>query len=168
MWVWLSVLVGLFVALGLVIYVIGLFLPRFHRASGEALIPAPPAQVAAVIRAVERQPEWRRRVTAVDVVERHADGLRYIERQGRDAIPFDFAETVRDARFTSTIADAKLPFGGTWTIELAPDGAGTRVRIVEEGEVRSPVFRFFAKLVIGHEGTIRAYLADLERVFAAG
>ena len=163
MLIWLGIGVGVLVGLGLIIYAIGAMLPRAHVARAEALIPAPPARVAAMIRAVEEQPRWRKGVTAIEIVERRADGLRYIERQGRDAILFDFAETVPDARFAGTIADPKLPFGGSWTWDLVPQGEGTLVRIEEDGEVRSPVFRFFAKFVFGHEATMRRYLADLER-----
>lgn len=168
MWKWVAVAAAVPVGLGLIVYGIGALLPRLHVARAETLVGAPPARVAATIRAVEAQPRWRKGVTAIEVVERRANGLRYIERQGRDAILFDFAETVPDARFTSTIADPALPFGGTWTIVLTPEGAGTRVRIEEEGEVRSPVFRFFARFVFGHEATMRAYLADLERTLATG
>lgn len=160
---WLAIGVGVLVGLGLIIYAIGAMLPRAHVARVEALIPAPPERVAALVRAVEAQPRWRKGVTAIDVVERRADGLRYIERQGRDSILFDFAETVPDARFTGTIADPKLPFGGSWTWDIVPESEGTRVRIVEDGEVKSPVFRFFAKFVFGHEATMRRYLADLQR-----
>ena len=164
---WVAIIIGVIVALGLVIYVIGAMLPRAHVAQVEALIAAPPARVAALVRDVEAQPHWRERVTAIEVVERRPDGLRYIERQGRDAILFDFAETVPDERFTGTIADPKLPFGGRWTWDIEAEGEGTRVRIVEDGEVKSPVFRFFAKFVFGHDATMRSYLADLERAAAS-
>ena len=163
---WLAIGTGVLVGLGLIIYAIGALLPRAHVARAEALIAALPARVAALVRGVEAQPHWRKGVTAIEVVERRADGLRYIERQGRDAILFDFAETVPDARFTGTIADPKLPFGGSWTWDIVPEGEGTRVRIEEDGEVKSPVFRFFAKFVFGHEATMRKYLADLERAAA--
>lgn len=166
MLIWVMIAAGLVVGLGLVVYATGAMLPRYHVARAEAFIPASPERLAALVRAVEAQPEWRKRVTAIEVVERRADGLRYIERQGRDAILFDFAETVPGARFTGIIADPKLPFGGSWTWDIVPEGGGTRVRIVEDGEVRSPVFRFFARIVFGQEATMRSYLADLERAAA--
>ena len=164
---WIAIVAAVPIGLGLIVYGIGALLPRGHVARAEALIAAPPERVAAMVRAVEAQPRWRTGVTAIEVVERRQDGLRYVERQGRDAILFDFAEEAPDTRFTSRIADPDLPFGGTWTIALVPEGTGTRVRIEENGEVRSPVFRFFSTLVFGHEGTMRAYLADLERTLAA-
>ncbi len=167
MLIWLGIIVGTLVGLILLISAAGAMLPRAHVARVEALLSAPPARVAAMVRDVEAQPRWRRGVTAIEVVERRADGLLYIERQGRQPILFDFAETVPDTRFVGTIADPKLPFGGTWTFALTPEGAGTRLGIEEDGEVRNPAFRFLAKFVFGHEATMRRYLADLERALAA-
>ncbi|HEX8216147.1 MAG TPA: SRPBCC family protein, partial [Allosphingosinicella sp.] len=143
---------------------IGAMLPRDHVASAEAIVAAPPADVAALVRDVAGQPRWRGSVETIEVLERRpSGGLLYVERSGGDSITFDFAEEVRGARFRSTIADPALPFGGAWTIALAPAGAGTRISIEERGEVRDPVYRFFSRFVFGHEGTMRAWLADLER-----
>jgi hypothetical protein len=66
-------------------------------------------------------------------------------------------------QFVSRIADPNLPFGGTWTIDLKPEGAGTRVTITEHGEVYNPIFRFMSRFVFGHTATIDAYLTALQR-----
>jgi hypothetical protein len=141
----------------------GWLLPRDHVAAVEAVLAATPGEVAALVRDVEAQPRWRSGVTSVEVGERRPAGLHYVERSGGDAIAFDFTEEVPDRRFRSTIADPELPFGGAWTIDLAPQGGGTRIRIEEKGFVTHPVYRFFAALVFGHERTMRSYLADLQR-----
>ena len=104
-------------------------------------------------------------MTAIEIVGRSERALRYVERQGGDSILFELVEEAPGARFRSTIADPDLPFGGAWTIALAPEGAGTRVRIEENGEVRDPAYRFFSALVFGHDGTMKAYLADMARSF---
>lgn len=66
-------------------------------------------------------------------------------------------------RFVTEITDKKLPFGGTWTYELADDGAGSRLTIVEHGYVYNPVFRFISRYVIGHTRSLDAYFAGLEQ-----
>jgi uncharacterized protein YndB with AHSA1/START domain len=142
---------------------VGSLLPRDHVASAEAVLPAPPDEVAKLVREVEAQPRWRTGVSAVEVRVRRADGLRYVEHSGGEAIAFDFAEEKPGRRFRSRIDDPSLPFGGAWTIDLEPDGGGTRVRIEERGFVAHPVYRFFATLVFGHERTMKAYLGDLRR-----
>ena len=61
------------------------------------------------------------------------------------------------------MADPKLPFGGTWTYEVQPDGTGSAVTITEDGEVYNPIFRFVSRFFIGYEGTLRQYASDVER-----
>jgi hypothetical protein len=154
------------VAAVILVFAVGLLLPRDHVASAEAVVPAAPETVAGLVRDVEAQPRWRGAVTAIEVRERRPDGLRYVEHSGDEAILFDFSEEQAGRRFRAAIADPGLPFGGAWTIEVAPEAGATRVRIEERGFVTHPVYRFFATLVFGHKGTIKAYLADLQR--AAG
>lgn len=163
MWKWIFGIAAVPVGLLAVSAGIGVILPREHVAEAEIQLPAPPARVAAMIRDVEGQPRWRSGVTAVDVLERRPDGVRYVEHSGGEAITFDFVEERNGERFRSTIADHDLPFGGFWTISLLPEGGGTRVRIREEGHVGNPIFRFISTLFLGHEKTMRTYLADLER-----
>jgi uncharacterized protein YndB with AHSA1/START domain len=163
MWKWLIGIAAVPVAGAAIVTAVGLMLPREHIASAEAVVPAPPERVAALVREVEAQPSWRGGVTAIEVLERRGSALRYVERSGGETITFDFAEERPGERFRSTIADPDLPFGGFWTVTLAPHGEGTRVLIEEQGHVTNPIYRFFAALVFGHDRTMKAYLADLER-----
>jgi hypothetical protein len=164
---WVLIAIAVPVLLGALVYGIGLALPKDHVARADILVPARPAEVAALVRDVEAQPRWRSGVARIEVVERRAGGLRYVE-HGDDAIAFDFSEDAPGTRFRSVIADPSLPFGGAWTIALAAEGGGTRVRIEERGEVRDPLYRFFSRFVFGHEGTMRTYLADLDRAARRG
>ena len=156
------IVIGAVVGLGLGVFLVGLALPRNHVATAEAVVAASPDRVAALVREVEDQPRWRSGVKDVEIVSRGAEGLRYRERSD-DVIAYLFREERPGRVFRSTITDEALPFGGTWTISLEQSGAGTRVAIREDGEVRNPVFRFMAKFVFGHERTMRAYLADLKQ-----
>jgi hypothetical protein len=166
MWKWVLAIAAVPLGAAGLVVAVGALLPRDHVATGEARFAAPPAIVAATIRDVEAQPGWRRGVQAIEVVERRPAGLRYVERSADGAIAFDFAEESPGTRFRSRIADPSLPFGGEWTIALAPDGAGTRVRIEEHGTVRNPVYRFVSAWVIGHDRTLKAYLADLAKALS--
>jgi hypothetical protein len=56
------------------------------------------------------------------------------------------------------IATENLPYGGSWSFVLIPENGETRVRITEDGEVYSPVFRFVSKFVMGQTATLDAYL----------
>ncbi len=51
-----------------------------------------------------------------------------------------------------------LPFGGTWTYELAPAGpTATRLTITEDGEVYSPIFRLVGRFFLGYDATLERY-----------
>lgn len=50
---------------------------------------------------------------------------------------------------------------------VTSDGAGSRGRITERGEVYKPVFRFVSRFIIGHAATASAYLKSLGARFGA-
>ena len=160
---WVIAIVAMPLGLAATIYGVGMMLPRDHVARGEKVIAASPQAVAALVRDVASQPRWRAGVERVEVRGREGDVLRYVEHDEEGSIAFAFRETAPERAFESRIDDPELPFAGTWTIGLAPSGNGTRVTIEERGSVHDPLFRFFGALVFGHEGTIKAYLADLQR-----
>ena len=59
------------------------------------------------------------------------------------------------------IADPHLPFGGTWTYEIAPTETGSTLTITEKGEVYNPVFRFVSRYLQGYTATHRQLYARL-------
>ena len=95
-----------------------------------------------------------------DVAE-DPDAITYIEVAEEDRIAYRLTEPARDSQFVATMTDPRLPFGGHWAITLTPEGAGTRVRIQEDGEVRDPIYRFFARFVFGYTSSMKNYLEGL-------
>jgi hypothetical protein len=85
--------------------------------------------------------------------------------EGKWAMPMalDLVETPR--QLVTRIADAKLPFGGTWTWDLSPENGGTRVVVTERGVIRSPIFRLMSRFIFGYTGTMDAYLNALAKHF---
>lgn len=65
-------------------------------------------------------------------------------------------------RLVTRVADPELPYGGTWTFELEPDGSGTRLTITERGQIHNPIFRVIARFVFGYAATMETYLDALE------
>ena len=127
-------------ALVAVVAVIGWLLPVKHEATRNAYINRPIDRVYADISDVEAYPSWL---------------------EGVEPVKVEIEEAVAPSRFVTRIADPDQPFGGTWTFTLAPEGAGTRVTIVEHGEVYNPIFRFMSRFVFGHTATMDAFLRSL-------
>ena len=158
-------IVGVLLALVLIIAIVGWTLPVRHRASRRATVPAPPADVYALITDVERFPSWRSKVSRVEVLPA-PDGKRHFREIGADGtILYAVDEAVPHERLVTRIADPSLPFGGRWVFTLRSDAGGTEVEITEEGEVYNPIFRFVSRFIMGHTASIDRYIGDLTRHF---
>lgn len=68
-------------------------------------------------------------------------------------------------KLVTRIANPKLPFGGTWTFEIAPAAEGATLRITERGYVTNPFFRFMSRFVFRHTSTMEIYLKSLAKKF---
>ncbi len=86
---------------------------------------------------------------------------RWVEDASGQRIAFEATEADPPRRLVVRIADAHLPFGGSWTYTLTPTERGTRLGIIENGEVYNPLFRFMSRFVFGHTATIDGYLESL-------
>jgi hypothetical protein len=106
-----------------------------------------------------RYREWREDVESVEMLA--SSPLRWREQAGGDVITYEAVERTPPHRFVTRIADETLPFGGSWTWELRPEGAGTRVAITERGEVYNPVFRFISRFLMSQTATMEKVLREL-------
>jgi uncharacterized protein YndB with AHSA1/START domain len=149
--------------IGLVVLT-GYALPVEHVASRTATLSQTIDQVYAALGDIESFPRWRSDVKSVDLLST-APPRRWRERGDNGDVTFEIVEMQPPSRLVTRIADPALPFGGTWTYELAPEGKGTRLTITEHGEVYNPVFRFMSRFVFGHTATIDQFLADLTKHF---
>ena len=149
------------VLVGLVVASVGYALPVAHVASRQKTIAGRPEEVFATLSDVAHFADWRGDVTSVDVLS--TDPLRWREHGRNGAITFVVVESVPPRQLVTRIDDRALPFGGTWTYDLASSGAGTTVTITEHGEVYNPFFRFMSRFVFGHTATIDGFLAALAK-----
>ena len=156
------IIVAILGAIVLAVIVVGFMLPVGHVATRSATFKQSPAEIYTALTDVESFPKWRSSVDAVAVI---ATGppKRWREKSGSDEITFEIAGAEPPLRLVTRIADPDLPFGGSWTYELAPEGSGTRLTITEDGEVYNPIFRFMSRFVFGHTATMDRFLADLKK-----
>jgi uncharacterized protein YndB with AHSA1/START domain len=161
---WILILVAVIVVIAGAVALIGFMLPRDHVASSTTVINAPPQDVWDALVNVSEYPRWRPDVRSVDVLS--TDGaLRWREHTRQGDITLERMEEERPRRLVARIADETLPFGGTWTYELAPDSQRTRLTITERGYVTNPLFRFMSRFVFGHHQTQEDFLRALGRRF---
>jgi uncharacterized protein YndB with AHSA1/START domain len=154
----LAALVAVFVA-------IGALLPRAHVASARVTLRQPTAAVWHAITDVEAFPSWRQDVTTVERRPAQEGRAVWVEVGPQGRLPLEVVEAVEPSRLVLRIADPDLPFGGTWTYEIASADTGCTLTITERGEIRNPVFRFMARVIFGYHATIEGYLTSLGRKF---
>jgi uncharacterized protein YndB with AHSA1/START domain len=162
---WLLIVLAAIAAVTLLIVVIGMLLPPEHTARSHAASHAPPDSVWRALTDVEAFPSWRSDVSRVEVVT-VPNGRKTWREVGKNGT-ITFEEVAADAprRLIARIADPTLPFGGSWTYDVLPDSAGSRLTITENGVVHNPVFRFMSRFVFGHHATQEAYFRALGRKF---
>jgi uncharacterized protein YndB with AHSA1/START domain len=151
-----------------VVYFMGSRLPQSHEASRERVFSYSADRVYQAISTPKQYPRWRTGVQRVDLLPDSAGIKRFKEISLDGEVTYAIEENVPNQRFVTTIAEAGLPYGGSWTYELTPTGTGTSVRITENGEVYNPIFRFVSKYVMGHTRGIDRYLSDLDKRLTSG
>ena len=155
-------IVGALGALLLALVAFGYALPVAHVATRDAVLPATPERIFAVLTDVEALPKWRSDLRSVELIAR-TPRLQWRERGSDGTIAFEVEESDPPRRLVTRIADRTLPFGGAWTFTLQPVNGGTKLTITENGEVYNPLFRVMSRFVFGHTATIDRYLADLQK-----
>jgi uncharacterized protein YndB with AHSA1/START domain len=163
---WIRAAVGVVVGVILVVVIVGALLPKQHTATRAARYRQPPAVVWQAITDYDKFLRWRGSVERVEPLS-EAGGksgwVEYVKGVGR--IPLEVTESVPPRRLVTLIVDPSLPFGGTWTYEIAPIEGGSVLRITEDGEVRNPIFRFVSRFIFGLRATMDQYLRDLGAKF---
>lgn len=156
-----AVLLGVLLALVIVATLVGTRLPRVHRAACRASFSVGPEALFATLVDVESFPAWHPGVRAARRVEPVAGRRSFEEDSSDGTVRYVVEEETPPLRLVVRIVDDGLPYGGTWTYELVPEGGRTRVTITEDGHVDPPLFRFLARFVFGHHASLEASLAAL-------
>jgi len=156
---WVLMIGGGLVLLVAVMAIVGAMLPKAHHATRKARFQTPPAAIYGVLIG---PPDWRRDLKAWGPLPEKDGRVQWWEQDSHgQKVTFELVESQPPARRVVRIADQGLPFGGTWTFEIAPAGEGSVVRIHEHGEVYNVIFRFMARFFFGYTASIEGYLRDL-------
>ena len=161
--IWLFSIIAILVGLVLVMALVGALLPRGHVATRAATIHKPPDEVWRALTDLDSHPRWRRGLKKVERTSPTA----FREHSRHGVIAFEIVSDEPARRRVTRIADDKLPFGGRWIFELAPENGATRLTITEDGIVKNVIFRFMSKFIFGHATTLEQFLADLDAYLMA-
>ncbi len=151
---------GALACLVLLVAIVGVFLPKGHSVSRTMRISKPPEAVWAVITDYAAMPSWR---TGLAKIERLPDrGGRPVWKETLDDLELPLEDTLVDPprKLVRRIADPDLPFGGTWTYELAASPGGSTLTITEDGEIYNPLFRVVSRFT-DPTGSIVVFLTAL-------
>ena len=160
---WLGIGLAAIVGLVAALYVVGAFLPRDHTARMEIAVQSPPERVWALVSDFAGTARWRDDVSRAELLSADGGPLRFVEISRSGTVTFEVVSQEPPRRQVVRIVDDDQPFGGTWTWTIEPDGAGSRVAILEEGFVKSPPLRVIARLFFPPTRTMDAYLRALAR-----
>jgi uncharacterized protein YndB with AHSA1/START domain len=156
-----AIIIGVILLLGVAVYAFGSTLPVQHTASRSANFSSPPDAVWTLITDPGGFRSWRKDVDSVEVLPQHNGHPAWREISGGQRLTFEVTESEMPRRLVTTIADKRLPFGGSWEYVIAPAGSGSTITITEHGEVYNPVFRFVSRYVMGQTKTLDSYLTAL-------
>jgi hypothetical protein len=161
---WVIFAGGILFLLVALMALIGALLPVKHYATRKARFGQTPEAIYSVLASPSG---WRTDVKASGTLPEKNGRKQWWEQDKHgQKIAYELVEDSPPTRRVVRIADAGLPYGGTWTFEIAPLAAGgSEVRIVEAGEVYSVFFRFLSRFVFGYTGNIEGYLRDLGKKF---
>jgi len=138
---------------------IGAMLPVRHSATRKARYRASPEALYAVIAG---PPDWRTGVKSFGALP-EKDGRRqwWEEDAHHQKITYELVDDQPGRHMVVRIADRGLPFGGTWSFDIAPAPEGSELRITEDGEIYNVMFRFMARFFFGYSASAEGYLRDL-------
>lgn len=161
-------IVALIVLAGLVLYIIGRSLPERHTAKISVVLPAFRPAVWAAITDYAGMPAWWPDVKGIRLETRPNGEVWTWNKDARgQEIAFRTKEESAPAHLVREIMGDGLPFGGTWTFDLAARGERTEMTITEDGFIKPPLFRAIAQYFIGLDRTMKSFATHLERRMAA-
>lgn len=165
---WVLLALGIVMFLVAMVVVVGMLVPKSHSASRSVRLPQPPGTVWATLTDFASHPSWRPGLRSMERLPDRDGHAVWRETSRMGTLTYEIVELDPPRRMVMRIADPSLPFGGSWTYEIAPLAEGCSLTVTENGEIYNPVFRFMARFVFGYTATMDAYLEALRRKLDTG
>jgi len=164
----LGALVGLLFLVGVVLYFVGRAQPERHTARIAFTLAKPRAVVWAALTDYAAMPQWWPAVKSIRLETRsNGEVITWNTDSHGKEIGFRTKEEKAPSLLVREIVGDKLPFGGTWTYELAEESGATRVTLTEDGFISPPLFRGIARFFMKPDATMRDFEQNFTRYVAA-
>ena len=165
---WILLLLGGLVVLLVILLIVGMLLPRAHRATSRIEVNRPADEVWAAVRDLGQVPAFWPEIKSSERQPDRGGKEVWLQRMKNGfEIPLEIEEDQPPSRMVTRIAiEGKAPFGGRWIYQLTPVQTGTQVLLTEDGWVDNPLFRVISRIT-GHHATLDGYLAGLARKFGS-
>ena len=163
---WVLIVIGGLAGLVGLMALIGAFVSRDHRATSTISLRHSPDSVWKVVRGLGGITAWFPAMQQSErLPDRDGNEVWHQKMSGFD-VPIIVLESSSPRKLVTQIdPTAGGAFGGTWTYELVPDSAGTRISVTEAGWISNPVFRFMSRFLFGYYGSLDKYLRALATRF---
>ncbi|MCW5697277.1 MAG: SRPBCC family protein [Bauldia sp.] len=163
LWIVLGVVIGLPLAAGIILVLIGFMLRRDHVATRSVAYRADPHRVWTAISDWERHPGWRSGVKQMErLPDRNGRAVwKEVRRRGDTLTQAVEVFDPAARRMVTRIVDERA-FGGTWTWTVTPqENGGAALTITEAGEVYNPLFRAISRFFLDPRSTMDQLHRDL-------
>jgi hypothetical protein len=157
----IAIHIGL-VFLALLVFFVGLFLPKTKSAQRAVEFSAVPEEIWDIVTNIDLQARWRTDLEKVEIVERTPEYEVWTE-YPKSGTPLTFKTRKKRPfdRYEMEIARSTV-FSGSRIIELKDLNIDTtRVTISEHAEIKNPFMRVLAHLSFNFGATIDRYVTDL-------
>jgi uncharacterized protein YndB with AHSA1/START domain len=160
---WMWIVGGIVIGVPLLLFIVGSLVPRDHVARMTIDLSSPPDRVWGFISDVGQTKAWRSDISKVVITPNPGGPLRFTETTSNGDVPFELVSQDPPRRQVVRVIDDDQPFGGTWTWELAPTPAGTRLTLTEAGFVKNAFFRALGLIFFSPYDTLNGYLKSLAK-----
>ncbi|MFQ5637756.1 MAG: SRPBCC domain-containing protein, partial [bacterium] len=141
---WVLIILGVLVAIVALVALIGALVPKEHTATRSAKYNQAPQEIWNAITDFRAMAEWNSYFKEVKPLPDHDGNAAWSMISNQGTMPLEVVEIDTNKKLVTRILDEGMPFGGTWTYEIAETDGGAILTITEDGFVRNVIFRFMA------------------------
>ena len=171
MWLWILLgLAGCFVALLLIVTIVGKNLPDTYTASGSVVVDLPPDERWAQLANFEDRPRAVGMAKGVERLPDVAGKPAWTENLGQTVVTWTAVEWDPPHRMVCEAKDSVVPMTARWVTEIEAHEGGSRLLLdnetrIADGTWHVPIFRVMMTLTDGAKRGMTDYLRSIEPSF---